>query len=100
MTCRRYPPSDHNPTLPFRRKHALDEEVGRRLCNDVWYLCPVNQMKLVCTRGKTYVVYGRNPIVLVGSHPQLRHDITLGALVHDTRVGHIVCVDILEEKHD
>jgi hypothetical protein len=49
---------------------------------------------------KSYVVYSRNPIVLVRSHTQLRHDIALGAFVHDTRVRHIVCVDILEEEHD
>ena len=100
MTCRRYPPSDHNPTLPFRRQHALDEEVGRRLCNDVWDLRAVNDTYPNVTSVGTYVVDSRDPIVFVRSHTQLRHDIALGAFVHDTCIGHIICVDVLKEKHD
>ena len=49
---------------------------------------------------KAYVVYSRDPIVLVRSHAQLRHDIALGSFVHDSGVRDIVCVDILEEKHN
>lgn len=70
MTSQRESPGDHDPRLPSRWKHALDEQVRGRFGDDV-----------------RDVVDRRDKIVGVCTHPKLSQDVLMCAFVHDPGIG-------------
>jgi hypothetical protein len=52
------------------------------------------------TFATTHIVHRRHKIILIRRHTQLFHNITRLPLIHNARIRHIVCVDVLEQKHN
>lgn len=48
----------------------------------------------------THVINRCHQIILIRRHTKLRHDVLMSPFIHDASIGHIVGIDILEQKHD